>query len=298
MNIITGYTGTPHITSAQDRDGNQGCYGTGSYILDVGTKMSATIVSANEIRINDGALSHQGCLGNIDSGQYDSLAISNGSQGMQRSDLIVCRYEKASGTNIESLSLVVIEGVPAASNPTDPSYYSGNIHSGDSPVDFPLYRVNINGISITSVTRLAPYVRTQAETDTLLGDSVLNTSAQTLTGAIVEHENDINTIRTATNSSVSLETGWTSSTNWCRKRNGTCEIYLEVTGGTLASGWNTIGTIPSGYSPVGAHDFVCVDNGNSTNPAAQCKITTAGLIQIYKLSGTTNNLRIHDVFVN
>ena len=50
MNIITGYTGEPHITSAQDRDGNQGAYGTGSYILNVGAKMAASIVSVNEIR--------------------------------------------------------------------------------------------------------------------------------------------------------------------------------------------------------------------------------------------------------
>ena len=70
MNIITGYTGEPHITSEQDRAGNQGSYGTGSYILDVGNKLSAEIVSANEIRIRDGVLSHQGCLGIIKSAAY------------------------------------------------------------------------------------------------------------------------------------------------------------------------------------------------------------------------------------
>ena len=185
MNIITGYTGEPHITSAQDRDGNQGSYGTGSYILDIGSKMAATIISANEVRITDGALSHQGCLGNIDRGLYESCAISNGTQGMKRSDLIVCRYEKDAETNVESLSIVVIEGTPAASNPADPSYNSGNIQNGDSPVDFPLYRVNINGITISSVSRLAPFVRTQKEMDTLLGStSISGIGGGTLTGAI------------------------------------------------------------------------------------------------------------------
>lgn len=185
MNIITGYTGEPHITSAQDRDGNQGSYGEGSYILNVGDKLEASIVSANEIRIADGALSHQGCLGNIDRGSYESLTISNGTQGMKRSDLIVCRYEKDVETNVESLSLVVIEGTPAASNPVDPTYNTGNIQEGDSPVDFPLYRVNINGVNVSNVTRLASYVMTQAEIAELLGNTNISGIGDgTATGAI------------------------------------------------------------------------------------------------------------------
>ena len=185
MNIITGYTGEPHITSAQDRDGNQGSYGAESYILNVGSKMEATIESVNEIRIADGALCHQGCLGNIDAGMYEAVAISNGSQGMKRSDLIVCRYEKDSETNVESLSLVVIEGTPDASTPTDPAYNSGYIQQGDSPVDFPLYRVNINGVNITSITQMAPNVRTQAEIDDFLGDTDISSIGNgTVTGAL------------------------------------------------------------------------------------------------------------------
>lgn len=163
MNIITGYTGTPHITSAQDRAGNMGSYGTGSYILDVGSKLAATIISANEIRIADGAVSHQGCLANIGYGAYDSVSISNGSQGMQRRDLIVCRYERNASTNVESMNLVVIEGTPVASSPSDPAYNSGSIRAGDSPVDMPLYRVTISGVNISSVTRIADYVKTQTE---------------------------------------------------------------------------------------------------------------------------------------
>lgn len=185
MNIITGYTGTPHITSTQDRDANQGAYGTGSYILNVGSKMAATIISANEIRIADGILSHQGCLGSINSGSYDSVAISSGTQGMQRRDLIVCRYEKNAETNVESLSLVVIEGTAASSSPATPSYNEGDIQTGDSPVDMPLYQVNINGVTVSSVTLLADTVMTQAESDALIGSTNISSiGGGTVTGAI------------------------------------------------------------------------------------------------------------------
>lgn len=170
MNIITGYMGTPHITSAQDRGQNQGCFGTGSYILDVGQQLAADIVSANEIRVRDGVLSHQGCVGIIEKSAYDSLEIANGSQDMQRIDLIVARYEKNAETSVESLTLAVIEGTAVASNPTPPSYNEGDIQAGDSPVDMPLYRVNINGVNIASTTLVAAKVKTQAELDSAVSE--------------------------------------------------------------------------------------------------------------------------------
>ena len=186
MNIVTGYTGTPHITSSQDRAFNQGAIGADSYILSVGQELEPIIVSATEVRIQDGAVCHQGCVGVIDSGSYDSVTIGNGSQGMNRADLIVCRYTKDSGTNVEDLSLVCIQGTATSSTPSLPSYNVGSIQGGDSPVDMPLFRVNITGTSIDSVVQVADGVMTQAETDTLVGNTALNTTSQTITGALKE----------------------------------------------------------------------------------------------------------------
>lgn len=156
MDIITGYKGEAHITSAQDRAINAGICGNDSYILNVGNKLAADIISANEIQIEDGILMHQGCAADISAGTYDTLQISNGSQGMKRTDLIVARYEIDAGTNVESIDLVVIEGTASASNPVTPAYNSGSIRGGDSPVDMPLYKVNIDGVSIDSIDLVAP----------------------------------------------------------------------------------------------------------------------------------------------
>ncbi len=153
MEIITGYKGEPHVESAQDRAVHQAIVGEGSYILDVGNNLSAEVVSANEIRIHDGVLSQQGCFGAVANGTYDALAIANGSQGMLRKDLIVCRYTKTG--RVENQELVVIQGTPSASNPAVPACNTGTIADGDSPVDFPLYVVNISGISVTGVERVA-----------------------------------------------------------------------------------------------------------------------------------------------
>ena len=155
MNIITGYRAEPHITAQQDRDVNIGIFGASAHILKgVGSEMAATVVSANEVEIADGTFVAEGCTAEIQYGTTESMTIENGEQGMKRIDLIVARYTKNSGTAVESMELAVIKGTSAASNPAVPSYNTGIIADGDSPVDFPIYRVNLDGISITSVDPL------------------------------------------------------------------------------------------------------------------------------------------------
>ena len=105
MKIITGYRGEPHITSQQDRNVNIGIFGSGTHIVNVGSKMAATIVSANEIVIADGLLVAEGCTAEIARGTSESIAVDNGSQGMLRKDLIVARYTKTSGTGVEDMQL-------------------------------------------------------------------------------------------------------------------------------------------------------------------------------------------------
>ena len=165
MNIIWGYKADPHITAQQLRNTYIGIFGEDAHILDVGSELAATVVSATEIQIADGVMVGQGCTASIEHGMTESLTIANGSQGMQRKDLIVARYSKVASTGVESMTLAVITGTPASSSPADPSYNSGDIADGDSPVDFPLYRVNLNGISITSVERLADVVSINGKFD-------------------------------------------------------------------------------------------------------------------------------------
>lgn len=155
MNIITGYRAEPHITAQQDRDVNIGIFGASAKILKgVGSEMAATVISANEVEIADGALVAEGCTAEITRGTSESMTIENGGQDMKRIDLIVARYTKDPGTGVEDMQLAVVKGTPAASNPAVPSYNTGLIADGDAIVDFPIYQVNIDGISITSVDPL------------------------------------------------------------------------------------------------------------------------------------------------
>ena len=159
MNIITGYRAEPHITAQQDRDVNIGIFGGGAMILKgVGSEMAATVISANEVEIADGMIMCEGCTSEIAHGTTESMTIDNGTQGKLRIDLIVARYNRNTSTGVEDMELIVIKGTPSASDPQAPAYISGSIAEGDTTVDFPIYQVNIDGISITSVDALVDTV--------------------------------------------------------------------------------------------------------------------------------------------
>ena len=206
MNIITGYKGTPHVTAQQDRDINSAIFTNGVYILNIGSKMAATIVSANEITIADGLVIAQGCAAEIARGTSESMTIDNGTQGMLRKDLIVLRYTKNASTGVEDMELDVIKGTPAASNPATPSHTTGSIADGDTTVDFPLYEVHLDGISIESVVRIpdivaiakqstvTPLITTVTSLANKIGSVAMGTAATTITGAIKELLTKINTL--------------------------------------------------------------------------------------------------------
>lgn len=179
MEIITGYTGKPHVTSEQDRDVNIGVVGEGSYVLKTGMQLAAEVSSNNEIKIRDGVLMHQGCTASIKKNTYDSLIITNGSQGMKRVDLIVARYEKNQDNRIESLDLKVIQGTPAESNPAAPQYTKGDIQAGDYVADMPMYQVIIDGLNITEVKKMFKVIGSNKDLSEQLGfQMLLNTDAQ------------------------------------------------------------------------------------------------------------------------
>lgn len=153
MKIVTGRTGTAHVTSADDGARNAGIIGTGKYIFDIGNKFAYEIISNNLIRVKDGYGINQGRQFGIEHADYEECEIDNGLQGVKRTDLIVAKYKRDSLTGLESVTIAVIKGT-SGDNYTDPEYVEGNILNGDAEDDFLLYRVCLNGISIEKVERM------------------------------------------------------------------------------------------------------------------------------------------------
>lgn len=288
MKIITGYKAEPHITSQQDRNVNMGIFGTGAYIANLGNKLAATVVSANEITIADGLLVAEGCTAEVERGTSESMAIANGSQGMLRIDLIVARYTKAAGTGVEDMQLAVITGTPAASNPATPSYNTGSIANGDTLVDFPLYTVNLNGISIESVTRNVSYIE-------LATASALESARTTL-------QNSINSVNT-------------TLTNLINTTKNNLQSAINTLSSTLTTVSNRVGTATLNTTAKNAMAAINelltkINTANNNISSANTRITavttrvsnletkTEGLVRIRHWSievGATQYLQLHAV---
>lgn len=156
IELITGYAGEGHVSSADAGRYNAGVCGTGKYVLGTGTKFAYSIESSNLVRIGSGDAVNQGRHIIIPQNSVEDAAIQNGNQNRTRIDVIALRYSKDTGTGIESASLVVIKGteVTSGSTPTAPAVTSGNIYNGAAVDDMPLYHVLIDGTQIESVTKV------------------------------------------------------------------------------------------------------------------------------------------------
>ena len=307
MKIITGYKAEPHITSQQDRNVNMGIFGTGTYIANLGNKLAATVVSANEITIADGLLIAEGCTAEVERGTSESMEIANGSQGMLRTDLIVARYTKASGTGVEDMELAVITGTPAASNPADPSYNTGSIAAGDTLVDFPLYKISLNGISIETVTRIPSIVSVAKTSDvsavssalsTLsntvtslsnkIGNTAMGTAATTVTAAIKELLTKINTLT----SNLA-----TTNTN-LNTQKGRIDTLVAKTSGLVSFDTSNVAANSNGYRQLTALGMYLVlvnsaTTSNATRGMALVGVASNNALGI-KVISTANNVALSD----
>lgn len=181
MKIVSGRTGSPHVTSQQFRQMLEGIIGQGSYIITSGENLKPELSSNNLLKIRSGMMAHHGCISCVDIGTYDEVTLTNGSQGMKRIDLIVNRYTRNAETEVENCSWKVIQGKPVASNPAVPAYTSGNLQNGDLVDECPAFEVHYDGINVTEVKSLL------SVTDGLSGLS----SNLTKTNAVLENRKPI-----------------------------------------------------------------------------------------------------------
>lgn len=154
MKIVTGKTGTPHVTSRQFRGMMEGIIGQDSYIITHGENLEPELVTNNKLKIKSGMMCHRGNISTVEIGTYDEVAIQNGTQGMKRIDLIVNRYSKVEGTGIEENNWVVIQGTPGAEDPVAPAYTEGNLQEGDLVDDCPVFEAHLDGINVTEIKKL------------------------------------------------------------------------------------------------------------------------------------------------
>ena len=261
MKIVSGRTGSPHVTSQQFRQMLEGIIGQGSYIMTSGENLKPELSSNNLLKIRSGMMAHHGCISCVDIGTYDEVTLTNGSQGMKRIDLIVNRYTRNAETEVENCSWEVIQGTPVASNPAVPAYTSGNLQNGDLVDECPAFEVHYDGINVTEVKSLLSVAD---------GLSELSSNLKTATA----------------------DSGWkymTNANNLSEKlkfRKIGHVVFVSgsirfLDGGKFAND-QALGSVPSGMTPNGYGDFECLipiamHNGGPAGTQARIYIKNGGV---------------------
>lgn len=176
MKIVSGRTGSPHVTSQQFRQMLEGILGQDSYILTSGENLNPELSYNNLLKIRSGMMCHHGCISCVEIGTYDEVTLTNGSHGMQRIDLVVNRYTRNTETEVEKCEWKVITGTAKASSPAVPTYTKGNLQEGDLVDECPVFEIHYNGINVTEVKSLLSVAGSLAELNGKLEEKVYSIS--------------------------------------------------------------------------------------------------------------------------
>ncbi len=152
LTINTPAESAAHILAEDDAALYAGMLAQDS-VLNLGSKLKATVISNNKVRIADGVVLVGGHAARIVKGDYEDMTINNGVSGQKRNDIIAARFIAGASGGADSYKLVVIRGI-AGTIAKDPTYAKGDLYNGDKQRDYPLWRVKIENLSIVKVEQM------------------------------------------------------------------------------------------------------------------------------------------------
>ena len=264
MQIVTGKTGTPHVTSQQFRQFIEGTVGQGSYILNSAENLEPELVTNNKLKIRSGMMCHHGNLSVVEIGTYDEVTIPNGTQGMKRVILIANRYTRNEENGIEECEWHKFIG---AFDPDEfkevTSYTEGNLQDGDLVDDCPVFEIHQDGLNVTEIKKLLPIAPDIPTLNASLSELSETESA--------ELRNNFNTLfgyaerrgKQVSITSVFAANQWTYQT----------------------SAWVTIGTLPVSMRPSRQQNGIAI-YGNNQDSVTGLRVLTTGEVQVYFRAGS------------
>lgn len=164
LELVTGYSGKPHVTSYQQAMVHAGITGMDNAVFGyVGQALKAVVTSANNVRIYDGAGMIGGKIFCVNKGEYVDVPIANGISGKYRADIICVKYTKDTSTGVEEVEFQVVKGT-AGTSYVEPAVVKNDLYSqGTIASQEKFYRVKLNGLAIEAVEPLFEKVVTNAE---------------------------------------------------------------------------------------------------------------------------------------
>lgn len=150
-----------HIHAEDDASVYLSLFG-GDGVSTNGQSCKATVLSNNKVRIADGIICVGGHFARIPYGDYIDCEIDSGQSGKNRNDIIVARIKTTGTGGIDTYTCEVKKG-KAGSIATDPEIVQEDLYKAGKVRELPLYRVKIEGLSITAVEQLFTLRKTNEE---------------------------------------------------------------------------------------------------------------------------------------
>lgn len=215
-----------HIRAEDDASIYQSIFGEDG-VSTVGQACKATVLSNNKVRIADGIICVGGHFARIPYGDYIDCEIDYGQSEKKRNDIIVARFESTGTGGIDTYTCEVKKGT-AGSTATDPEIVQEDIYKAGKVRELPLYRVKIEGLSITAVEQLFTLRKTNEELEKELVS--LNSKIKPKQWQITVHPysnlNQSNTLKLTIKKNVS---GCVAIIDWVGSVNQNIAEFDEIT---------------------------------------------------------------------
>ena len=252
----------PHIYAEDDAAIYQAICGPDG-VFEIGQQCESQVISNNKVRVKDGVIIIGGHFARIPYGDYIDFEIANGQAGKKRNDILIAKFTTTGSGGIDTFTGVVKQGAAVTGTATDPALTQNDLYQNGKIRELPLYRVKLDGLSITEVEPMFNLIPTIPMLNASLSELSETESA--------ELRNNFNTLfgyaerrgKLVSITSVFSANQWTYQT----------------------SDWFTIGTLPVSMRPSQQQNGMAV-YGNAQDNVTGFRVTTDGKVQAYFKTGT------------
>lgn len=150
ITVNTAPEAEAHVYAEDDAAIFQSMFGSDG-VLEVGQECESQVISNNKVRIKDGVIIVGGHIARIPYGEYVDCEIANGQSGKKRNDIIIGKFTTTGSGGIDTMTCEVKQGAAVTGTAEDPELTQNDIYQGGKIREMPLYRIKLDGLSITGV---------------------------------------------------------------------------------------------------------------------------------------------------
>ena len=169
ITINTAPEAEPHLYAEDDAAIYQAICGADG-VFQIGQQCESQVISNNKVRVKDGVIIVGGHFARIPYGDYIDFEIANGQTGKKRNDILIAKFVTTGSGGIDTFTGEVKQGAAATGEATDPALTQNDLYQGGKIREMPLYRVKLDGLSITEVEPMFDLIPTIPTLNSYLSD--------------------------------------------------------------------------------------------------------------------------------